>query len=56
VTKRKEPRDHPMTLRLPASLYKEVERAAVEDGDRSMSDWIVVTLEEAIAKYDRKRR
>jgi predicted HicB family RNase H-like nuclease len=56
VTKRQEePRDHPMTLRLPASLHKEVARAAVED-DRSMSAWIVVALEEAIAKYDRKRR
>lgn len=56
MTKRKEPRDHPMTLRLPASLHKEVERAALEDGASSMSAWIVDALEEAIAKYDHKRR
>jgi predicted HicB family RNase H-like nuclease len=56
VTKRQaEPRDHPMTLRVPASLHKELKRAAAEDR-RTMSDWIVVALEEAIAKYDRKRR
>jgi hypothetical protein len=55
VTKRQEPRDHRMMVRIPTSLWQALKRVAAED-ERSISDWIVVTLQEAIAKRDHKRR
>jgi len=54
VTKRQEPRDHRMMIRIPTSLRQALKRVAAED-DRSISDWIVVTLQAAIAKRDKRR-
>lgn len=55
VTKRTEPRKHRMMIRIPVSLWHALKRVAAED-ERSISDWIVVTLQEAIAKHERKKR
>lgn len=55
VTKRTEPRKHRMMIRIPISLWQALKRVAAED-ERSLSDWIVVTLQEAVAKRDRKKR
>lgn len=53
VTKGQEPRDYRLTIRIPTSLHSAIKRTAVED-KRSVSDWIVVTLQAVIA--DREER
>jgi predicted HicB family RNase H-like nuclease len=57
VTKGQEPRDHRLTTRIPTSLHEAIQRAAAED-KRSVSDWIVVTLQAVIAEREHpgKRR
>jgi predicted HicB family RNase H-like nuclease len=52
VTKGQEPRDHRLTTRIPSSLHEAIKRAAIED-KRSLSDWIVVTLQAVIADRER---
>ena len=54
VTKHSDPRDHRMMIRIPTKLWEALKRVAAED-ERSISDWIVTTLSEAIAKRDRRR-
>jgi predicted HicB family RNase H-like nuclease len=54
VTKGQEPRDYRLTTRIPTSLHKALVRAAKED-KRSVSDWIVVTLEAVIAERDKRK-
>jgi hypothetical protein len=53
VTKGTEPRDHRLMVRIPTSLWHALKRVAAED-ERTVSDWIVTTLTEAITKRDRK--
>ena len=48
-----EPRDARMTLRLTKKLREGIERAAARDR-RLASDWIQVTLEDAVAASDAK--
>jgi predicted HicB family RNase H-like nuclease len=54
VTKGQEPRDYRLTTRIPTSLHKALVRAAKED-KRSVSDWIVVTLEAVIAEREKRK-
>lgn len=49
MTKRSEPRDHRMVVRIPTSLWLELKGVAKED-ERTVSDWIFVTLQDALAK------
>ena len=49
VTKGQEPRDYRLTIRIPTSLHQAIKWTSVED-KRSVSDWIVVTLQAAIAE------
>jgi hypothetical protein len=42
-------------LRVPTSLWLAIKRIAVEY-ERSPSDWMVPTLNEAVVKHDRQRR
>lgn len=54
MTRPKEPRIRRKMVRMPMSLRDRIERAAAED-DRSMNDWIVVTLQAAIARRNKRR-
>lgn len=45
----REKRDERMTFRVPSALRVAIERAAERDR-RSVSDWIVLTLTDAVAK------
>lgn len=51
VTKGQEPRDYRLTIRIPTSLHTAIKRTAVDD-KRSVSDWIVVTLQSVIAERE----
>jgi predicted HicB family RNase H-like nuclease len=51
VTKGQEPRDYRLTIRIPTSLHAAIKRTALED-KRSVSDWIVVTLQGVIAERE----
>ena len=53
VTKGQEPRDYRLTIRIPTSLHQAIKRTAVED-KRSVSDWIVVTLQAVIAEREER--
>jgi hypothetical protein len=53
VTKGQEPRDYRLTIRIPTSLHQAIKRTAVED-KRSVSDWIVVTLQAIIAEREER--
>ena len=53
VTKGQEPRDYRLTIRIPTSLQQAIKRIAVED-KRSVSDWIVVTLQSVIAEREER--
>jgi hypothetical protein len=55
VTKGLAPRDHRLTTRIPTSLHEALKRVAAED-KRTLSDWIVVTLEAVIAERERPTR
>jgi hypothetical protein len=54
VTKRLDPRDHRLVVRIPTDFWRTLKRVAAED-ERSVSDWIFVTLQEAIARRERRR-
>lgn len=47
MVKGPEKRDERVTVRMPSSLRKAIERAAVRDR-RSVADWIVLALEAAV--------
>ena len=53
VTKGQEPRDYRLTIRIPTSLHQAIKRTAVDD-KRSVSDWIVVTLQAVIAEREER--
>ena len=55
VTKGQEPRDYRLTIRIPTSLHQAIKRTSVED-KRSVSDWIVVTLQAAIAEREERAK
>jgi predicted HicB family RNase H-like nuclease len=54
MTRPKEPRIRRMMVRIPTSLRDNVERVAT-DHERTMNDWIVVTLQAAIAQRNKRR-
>lgn len=55
MTKRSDPRDHRMVVRIPTSIWLELKHVAKED-ERTVSDWIFVTLQEALAKRHKRRQ
>jgi len=55
VTKGQEPRDYRLTIRIPTSLHQAIKQTAVED-KRSVSDWIVVTLQAVVAEREERTR
>ncbi len=55
VTKGQEPRDYRLTIRIPTSLHDAIKRTSLED-KRSVSDWIVVTLQAVIAEREERSR
>lgn len=55
VTKGQEPRDYRLTIRIPTSLHQAIKRTSVED-QRSVSDWIVVTLQAVIAEREERAK